>query len=167
MNYRTRITIQSQTIPGASFTILRMSDGRRAALRESAAPFLHDVRLLVAEIETIGEDETSNSPQEKAQVRTLRDRIDVANQAVNREWLRCALVSVDGFTIDDQPVTLENLLSDAPEDFRSEIVDAIKKAASLSGNEEGEFGPPSISDAPADGRMNGSSADPADSKASS
>lgn len=164
MNYKTRITIASTTIPGASFTILRMSDGRRAALREAAAPFLHEVRLAVAEIETLENDE---NPHSKAQVRELRDRVNLATDAVNREWLRLGLVSVEGFTIDDEPVTLGNLLSDGPEDFRTEVADAIKKAATLSGAEEGEFGPLSISDAPVDGRMNDSSAEPAENKASS
>ncbi len=170
MNYNSKITIPSISLPGLFFTIRRMSDSRRNKLRESIAPHMHSIRLALAEVERLKTDATPDT----VQLSKLSDDIDVASAGVNRAWLDLAFIGA--FTrdeagetlpllIDDKPATAQSLLDDGPTDLYVEIVDAIKAAAMLGGKEEGEFGLPSISGALADGQTNNISAAVVDSEA--
>jgi hypothetical protein len=169
MNYQTKITIPSTSLPGLFFTIRRMSDARRNKLREAIAPDMHSIRLALAEVQRIKDDATPDG----VKLSKLSDDIDIASAGVNRAWLNLAFIAA--FTkdeagaqlpllIDDKPATAESLIADGPTDLYTEITDAIKKAATLSGAESGELLPPFISGEPAVGQTNNSSVAVVDSE---
>jgi hypothetical protein len=114
MQYESTLTLQSGTLEGVSFTILRMSFGRRMDL-------MRRVRDLSARIEY---DQAGGRAEDRIQAGVLRAEIDEL-------YLRWGLSSLRGLRIDGGAADIESLLSGGPEVLCREIVAAIKRECAL------------------------------------
>jgi len=116
--YRSTIAKMSETMAGVSFTIRRMSYGRRAEL-------LRHLREAGKKVEYLEAGDT------------LADKVEanLAGAAIDSIYLRWGLESVSGLTIDGEDATAETLLDRGPEAFSREVIAAIKAECGLSKEE--------------------------------
>lgn len=115
VSYDSVITIQSNTMPGVTFAINRISFGRRMELSRL-------VRELSKKAEFL---EAGTELQERIEAGILAHEVDAM-------YLRWGLVSVEGLTIDGAPPTAEQLIDRGPEALTQEIVAAVKAQCGLS-----------------------------------
>jgi hypothetical protein len=114
MQYESTLTLQSGMLEGVSFTILRMSFGRRMDL-------MRRVRDLSAQFEY---EQAGGRTEDKIRASVLRAEIDEL-------YLRWGLSSLRGLRIDGRDADIESLLSCGPEVLCQEIVAAIKRECAL------------------------------------
>src|SRR5579864_6803681 len=108
--YESVAHIESTTVPGVTFAILRMSFGRRMELSRRIREISGRAEFLAA----------GNQLQEKIEANILAQEID----AMYVNW---GLVGMDGLTIDGEAATAAHLLEKGPEELMREIVNAIKE----------------------------------------
>jgi len=115
VSYESALKIDSTTIPGVSFKIIRVSFRRRMDL-------VRQVRELSNKVEFLGAGSE------------LKDKIDanLLAQEIETLYLRWGLVDLDGLTIDGEAPTVDKLLDSGPEELVREIVRAIKARCGLS-----------------------------------
>ncbi|MBS1873034.1 MAG: hypothetical protein JSU00_07455 [Acidobacteria bacterium] len=118
MEYRSRVRCEAASIPGVSYSLNRMSLGRRIELAES-------IRDLAVALEYSRAGETA---REQVEAAVLSAKIDQA-------YLRWGLAGVSGLLIDGQPPTADTLFERGPEDLLREIVDRIKCECGLTDDE--------------------------------
>jgi hypothetical protein len=118
MEYTSVIQKESSVAPGVSYSIARVSFGRRAAL-------LGRIRDLVSKVEFL---EAGENFREKMEAAALRMQIE-------RLYLEWGLVEVRGLELDGQPATPESLVEKGPEDLSREILAAIKAEFGLTEEE--------------------------------
>ena len=118
MNYESRLTIESGTYPEVSYTIRRMSFGRRIELTSRIHEYGGRMRRLDA-----GED--------------LSERVEAAllSHEVEKLYLEWGLEEVRGIEIDGQAATPELLIEAGPEALVREIVARIQAECRLSEDE--------------------------------
>jgi len=118
MNYESRLTIESGTYPEVSYTIRRMSFGRRIELTSRIREYGGRMRRLDA-----GED--------------LSERVEAAllSHEVEKLYLEWGLEEVRGIEIDGQAATPELLIEAGPEALVREIVARIQAECRLSEDE--------------------------------
>lgn len=114
VQYESTISIRSNTAPGVTFVIHRISFGRRMELSRR-------VRELSQKAEFL---EAGAQIQEKIEAGILAQEIDAM-------YLRWGLVSIHGMTIDGGPADCERLMDKGPEELVSEIVRAVKSQCGL------------------------------------
>lgn len=116
--YASVTRIESKSMPGVSFTIRRMSLGRRIELARL-------VRELLARLEF---------HQAGA---ALGDKVEAAVAAGEIEaiYLRWGLVCVEGLDVDGESAGCEQVIAVAPECLASEVVSAIKAECGLNEQE--------------------------------
>jgi hypothetical protein len=117
-NYESTVMVHSKAIPGVTFTISRISFGRRMEL-------CRRVRDIGQKLEFL---EAGDHFHEKVEANLLSHEID----KIYLEW---GLVSVEGLLIDGEPATADLVLSTGPEVLTREIVEAIKSQCGLSEEE--------------------------------
>ena len=117
-NYESRIVFQSDTVSGVTFTINRISFGRRMEL-------CRRVRAIGQKLEFL---EAGDHFREKVEANLLSHEID----QIYLEW---GLVGVEGLTIDGEAATEESVAAKGPEALTKEIVEAIKSQCGLSDEE--------------------------------
>lgn len=115
MDYESVIAVTSRVRQGVSFTISRMSFGRRVELMER-------VRDLASRLEFF-EAGSGNKDQIEA---------NILSAEIERLYLRWGLREVSGLTIDGQSATPELLASSGPEDLFVEALNAVKSECGLS-----------------------------------
>jgi len=115
LRYESTVSFRSNTAPGVTFVIHRISFGRRMELSRR-------VRELSRKAEFL---EAGAQVQEKIEAGILAQEIDAM-------YLRWGLVSVDGMTIDGEPAECESLIENGPEELVGEIVRAVKSQCGLS-----------------------------------
>ena len=115
VKYASTITVTSMALPGVTFTVGRMSFGRRMEL-------FRRIREIAANLEYL---EASTDFREQVEATLLE-------QEIENLYLRWGLVSIDGLAIDGQPATSELLLERGPETLAREIVASIKAECGLS-----------------------------------
>jgi len=116
-NYGSTLAINSLVYPGVTFTINRISFGRRMDL-------CRRVRELGQRLQFL---EAGDRLSDKIESNFLAHEID----QVYLEW---GLVGVDGLLIDGEPATPDLMLAAGPEPLAKEIVEAIRGQCGL--NEE-------------------------------
>jgi hypothetical protein len=171
INYSSTRTVQSRLpdFEGVSFTIRRISDGLRnqyrletaGALREQADLIEQREDLVDAIRERMGMDEKAFSEVRMDQLprsdrRTLREvgtKIDQLNsEAIYPAMIEVGLVSVDGLTIDGQPVDVDSLHRVGPESLVAEILFEIRKEFGLAVEAQENLGSPTTSGAAEGGK---------------
>jgi hypothetical protein len=118
MNYESVRTIQSETTKGVSFTINRMSFGRRLELTRR-------IREVGTKLQFLASGEA------------LEDKVEASLTAheVDKLYLQWGLRTVDGLAIDGEAAHPESVISSGPEELCREIVQAIKAECGLTGEE--------------------------------
>jgi hypothetical protein len=162
MNFESQVTRKSDLpdFSDVSFTVHKLTEGRRLKIRLSLAEPNRRLRDLMAEKEAA----EGKPPAEQLAIytRVLADMQDVIDDQITPVWVRGLLVSIDGLTINGEPATVEALIEEGPRDLYREIAGVIGKEVGLTEKERGESAPPTTSNAQEDGRMNDTSAPPAD-----
>jgi len=117
-HYESSIRKSSAAFPGVSYSIHRMSFGRRSEL-------LRQIRQLGARMEYLEAGEA------------LKDRIEasVTGSEMDALYFRWGLREVEGLSIDGEAPTAEALLERGPEDLVREILASIKAECGLSRDE--------------------------------
>ncbi len=118
VEYESTITVASRVIAGVSFTIYRISLGRRMQLAR---------RVL----------ELSRQMEFRDAGDKIEDKIEanILSCAIDRLYLQWGLSRLSGLTIDGVDATAELLAEKGPEELVREIVDAVKGQCGLSESE--------------------------------
>jgi hypothetical protein len=114
MEYTSFETIDSAVAAGVSFTVAKMSFGRRVELTRR-------IRELAARKEFV---EAGESPNEKMEAALLASEID-------RIYLLWGLKEVTGLELDGQQATPESLAASGPEELFREALGAVKHQCGL------------------------------------
>src|SRR5271157_2448070 len=115
MEYTSVETINSAVAPRVSFTVAKMSFGRRVDL-------MRRIRELAARREFVAAGDT---PDEKMEAALLASEID-------RTYLLWGLREVNGLELDGLPATPELLISSGCEELCREALAAVKQQCGLS-----------------------------------
>jgi hypothetical protein len=114
-SYESVIMIRSKVMPVATYTINRISFGRRMELSRRAREIGKKAEFL----------EAGSEINEKIEAGILAQEVDAM-------YLAWGLVNIEGFTIDGEPATAERLIERGPDELTREIVRAIKEQCGLS-----------------------------------
>lgn len=114
-SYESVIMIRSKVMPVATYTINRISFGRRMELSRRAREISKKAEFL----------EAGSELNEKIEAGILAQEVDAM-------YLAWGLVNIEGLTIDGEPATAERLIERGPDDLTREIVRAIKEQCGLS-----------------------------------
>lgn len=131
MNFASKTQHNSEATPGVSYTLKKLSHGRRVRIDLALCDHRARVRELAKEFAAIPEADTSED------ARLARLKLDQKTRLVIEEhfkpaYLREALASIEGLEIDGEPATLETLFSDGPAELVEEIYQAIQRGINLS-----------------------------------
>ncbi len=118
MTYESVAVIESQITPGVTFTVHKMSYGRRAELMSRIRELARKQEFLRA-----GED-----PGDKMDAALLEAQI-------NRVYLTWGLKSIEGLTVDGVEATPELLTDHGPEDLFREALEAVRAQTGLNSTE--------------------------------
>lgn len=118
MTYDSVVVIESKVAAGVTFTVQKMSYGRRADL-------MRCIRELARQQEFLRASEQ------------LADKMDAAliEAEINRVYLRWGLKAVSGLTVDGEEATPELLAESGPEDLFREALEAVRRQTGLSAEE--------------------------------
>jgi hypothetical protein len=118
MTYESEVVIESEVTPGVTFTIFKMSYGRRSEL-------MRTIRDLARHHEFLGTSER------------LEDRMEAAllESEINLAYIRWGLKSISGLTVDGADATPENLAERGPEGLFREVLKAVRAQAGLTPEE--------------------------------
>jgi hypothetical protein len=114
-SYESVILIRSKTMPAVTYTIKRISFGRRMELSRRAREISKKAEFL----------EAGSELHEQIEAGLLAQEVD----AMYLEW---GLVSIAGLTIDGETATFARLIEKGPDELTREIVGAIKGQCGLS-----------------------------------
>lgn len=114
VSYESVVRIESKTILGVTFSINRISFGRRMELSRQVREISQRAEFLDA----------GNELREKIEASLLAQEIDAM-------YLRWGLVSIDGLTIDGEAATAVQLIEKGPEELMREIVSTIREQCGL------------------------------------
>lgn len=117
-SYNSKKTISSEALAGVSFTIRRMSFGRRIELAKQ-------VRELVTKLQFHKAGKDAADQIESA----------VLQGEVERAYILWGLDAIDGITIDGAGPTAESLVEQGPEGLCREVSSAIRAECQLSEEE--------------------------------
>jgi len=115
MSYESMAVVESQCAPGVSFTVAKMSYGRRVDL-------MRRIRELARHKEFL---EASGNASEKMEAALL-------NAEISRLYLSWGLRAVNGLMLDGAQATPETLIESGPEELCREALLAVKQQAGLS-----------------------------------
>jgi len=118
MEYTSFVTIDSTVASGVSYTVAKMSFGRRVELTRH-------IRELASRKEFV---EAGEAPNEKMEAALLASEID-------RIYLLWGLREVTGLELDGRPATPESLAANGPEELFREALAAVKQQCGLSESE--------------------------------
>lgn len=118
MEYESTRTVESQRCPGVTFTIRRMSFGRRLEL-------LKCVRSAARELEFRSAGDSTEDRAEAAMHSARMERLYI-------EW---GLQSVSGLRIDGEDANAASLIEAGPEELCREVAAEIRRECGLSDEE--------------------------------
>jgi hypothetical protein len=114
MNYESLEVVESQLVEGVSFTVAKMSYGRRVEL-------MRRIRELSRKLEFL---DAGSEPGDKMDAALLEAE-------VNRVHLTWGLHAVSGLTLDGVDATPDLLAESGPEDLFREALAAVRKQTGL------------------------------------
>src|ERR1700694_4915556 len=109
VEYASTLRVESKAAPGVTFSIYRVSFGRRLELGRR-------IRDLSRKAEYL---EAGESAEEKIDASLLGYEIE-------RIWLQWGLREIEGLTIDGEAATPESLMAQGPESLTREILAALQ-----------------------------------------
>ena len=132
---KTRVTIQSTTTPGVTFTIRRLNKIQRATRDSSVFEHYAAFQFALGEFaRNLPTPETPDTPE----MQERRKRLDYEATLVHRAHLlpvsiKAALISIEGLTVDDKPIkTAADLLEFGTPDTDA-LLDEVYEACELGG----------------------------------
>lgn len=166
MNFQSRVTLTSKVagFENVSFTLNRMTEGRRIKLRLKLAAITAKLRESLVEIRKLREQENPDAKRVAELVDTVTT---IMEDEVTPTWVRWGLHHIEGLEIDGQPATVESLIESGPTQLYDEVAAAVRREAGLTEQEQGESEPLSTSGAPVDGGMSDTTAENAENGATS
>jgi hypothetical protein len=114
MTYESTTVVESQVVSGVSFTVAKMSFGRRFEL-------MRKIRELARRMEFL---EAGQNPEDKMDAALLHAEI-------NRMYLTWGLRAVSGLRLDGAEATPESLADSGPEDLCREALAAVRAETGL------------------------------------
>ena len=114
VNYESTVEVKSENLPGVTFTVSRMSFGRRMEL-------FRLIREIAANLAYL---DASSDFREQVEATLLE-------QEIENLYLRWGLVKIDGLSIDGEPASTELLLERGPDELAREIAASIKAQCGL------------------------------------
>lgn len=160
VTFESKITHESKSMPGVTFTVRRLNQIQRAK---------RDLALASTRIDQLARDWRAGTKGMKAgdtvtDPALLQLAADISLEDTVHSLpvvLRHGLVSIEGLSIDGAPATVEMLISDGPEDLITEIKEACQAAAGLSVEQTKNSQSPGDSSRQTDGTPNSTTADTA------
>jgi hypothetical protein len=118
MKYESETVIESEVAPGVTFTVFKMSYGRRAELMRRIRDLARRHEFLEAS-------------------QRLEDRMEAAllESEINLEHLKWGLKAINGLTVDGADATPEILAERGPENVFHEVLKVVRAQAGLSPEE--------------------------------
>lgn len=118
MKYESVVRVESQSCPGVSFTIARMSFGRRIELARRIREIAHKLEFTRA----------TDTPQNTIDAALISGEVD----GICLNW---GLLQLEGLDIDDKAAQPQDLMASGPEKLCREVVEAIKHECGLTEEE--------------------------------
>jgi len=118
MMYDSEITVESQVARGVTFTVSKMSFGRRTKL-------MRQVRELARQMEFL---RASQQPAQQMDGALLRVEID-------RLYVKWGLTAISGLQLDGAPATPDLLIESGPEELFREAVALVRAQTGLNATE--------------------------------
>lgn len=118
MTYESTLTVDSKTAPGVSYSLYRMSFGRRLEL-------MRQVREIAVKLEFL---QAASREADQMEARILAGEIE-------RLYVRWGVQEVRGLIIDGEPATPESLACSGPENLFAEAVQAVARECGLTEDE--------------------------------
>lgn len=118
MIYESVVIVESQVVRGVTFTVAKMSFGRRTEL-------MRQVRELARRMEFLEAGEDLGQKMDAALLRVEIDRL----------YVRWGLREISGLELDGMGATPESLAEAGPEELFREAVSAVRRQAGLSAEE--------------------------------
>lgn len=118
VKYESAVRFESASMPGVTYSIQRMSFGRRSDL-------IQRIRDIASPLQYL---EASSDFHEQVAANLL-------GQQIEELYLRWGLVGIDGLLIDGAPADTDSLIAKGPEGVTKEIVAAIKGQCGLTEEE--------------------------------
>jgi len=118
MTYESVTVVESLCAPGVSFSVAKMSFGRRVEL-------MRKVRDLARRVEFL---EAGKEPGERMDAALLQAEID-------RLYLTWGIEKITGLELDGAPATTESLAESGPEELFREAVAAVRRETGLTEEE--------------------------------
>jgi hypothetical protein len=118
MEYTSYEVVDSKLAPGVSYTVARMSFGRRVELTRRIHELAQRMEFLAA----------GEAPEEKMRAALLASEID-------RLYLLWGLKEVNGLALDGVAANPESLAASGPEELFREALAAVKQQCGLSESE--------------------------------
>jgi hypothetical protein len=148
MNIQTERQFDSQSFPGETFVLRRITEGLRGQVRLDLADVLDQlgdlqeensdyIRREAVELEAAkaeGRPPVLSVEDNKAARRIIRKISHINSNLVDPAWVKAAFLSAS-LTVNDQALTAENLRDLAPSAFWEEVVEKINNFSIL-GREE-------------------------------
>lgn len=146
MNLESKVSHESKSLPGVRFTVRRLNQIQRAR-RDGK---IIDARVRISELT----DQLNSLPKEDSEpgLKLQRARLDAQIgieivTIIKPAYIRAGLLSVEGLTIDGQPVKPEDLIESGQDDFLDEVYEACVTASGLSAEQEKNSQSPGTLDA--------------------
>jgi hypothetical protein len=180
MDYLTTEKFDSKLVPGLSYQLRKMANGRRMALTSATSIIQQKINDRMGELEaitrqvqdaidsgvelpTVIADQLSDRTEPVTETcRALmrsRDKIqfeeiwnDLTVTQLFPALIRWGVKSIDGMTVDGVPVTVEAFLEGTPDDLIIEVGTKIRKLTQMSFDEQMGFKLPGTSSTPVTGQ---------------
>ncbi len=140
MNFESITTLKSTT-PGfesVSFTLRKMTEGRRNKLKLAQADTMGKIRDLMADLESLnptlpeGIEQPTVDPKTRAKLTTISEAVNILVESeIDPSWVKHGLKKIEGLDIDGVAATVESFIEDAPTELFQEVLTAIRNSAEL------------------------------------
>ena len=153
-NHDTTRRVPSETFPGVSVVLRKMTEGRRIELRKLVAEPNRRVREILREQGTI--EVESEEKRDMPKWLELQDEFDgIMLEKVNPAWITWGVKQVEGLQVDGRSLGVDDW-GEWPSALFNEVLAAVKDEAELNGVERKNLGSPTTFGAPAGSTPKGS-----------
>ena len=132
-NYDTTRRVSSETFPGVSVVLKKMTEGRRIELRKLVAEPNRRVREILREQGTI--EVESEEKRDMPKWLELQDEFEgIMVGTVNPAWIKWGVKQIEGLEVDGRSLGVDDWM-DWPSALFNELVSEVKEEAELNGAE--------------------------------
>lgn len=148
--------VESETFPGVSIILKKMTEGRRLELRKAIGEPNRRIREILREQTAI--EQQPEETRDMAKWLESQDSYDeIMLIAVNPAWVLWGVKQVEGLEVDGRSIGIEDW-ADWPSALFDEVLTLVKSEAELNGSERKNLESLTTSGAPADSKVSPSTA---------